>query len=67
MAQVAPLPAISAEESEAIDRIDDLAFWQLMLVDDLFHAEQLVEELIKRLRTRLREIKYDAIVAGADL
>lgn len=64
MAQVAPLPTISAEESEAIDRIDDLAFWQLMLVDDLFHAEQLVEELFKRLRTRLREIKYDAL-AGA--
>lgn len=46
----------SVEELEAIERITDVAFWQLMLVDDLGHARFLVECLVRALRDRLDEI-----------
>ena len=53
----APVPVPSDEELDAVDRIEEMAFWQLMLVEDLLLAEVLVERLVAKMRARLRSIK----------
>lgn len=59
------VPSPSLDKLAAVDRIEEMAFWQLMLVDDLDVAELLVDLLVDKMRARLREIRLDA--AGAEL
>ena len=61
-----PVPTPSVEELEAVDRIEEMAFWQLMLVDDLLLAECLVERLVAKMRAHIREIKLDALAGTVE-
>ena len=54
------------EELESIENIADMAFWQLMLVEDLDHALGLIERLIVELRGRLEAIIADATNASIE-
>lgn len=47
---------VSNEELDAIERVAEMAFWQLMLVDDLNHARGLVDLLVDRLHQQIDEI-----------
>ena len=46
----------STDELGAIESIAELAFWQLMLVDDLERGRGLVEFLVRKLRAQIDEI-----------
>lgn len=60
MARISLVDDATTEELTAIDNIADMAFWQLMLIDDLNRATGLVELLVERLRGQVDEIRVSS-------